>query len=312
MSDSYVILCPGQGAQRVGMGRGWFDHSPRASQTFASADAILGDRYGAPLSEICFEGPAETLNRTDVAQPALFVTGVACFQAWLGESEGAPLEATAGLSLGEYTALHLAGALTFEEALELVALRGRAMQDAAGATPSGMVALTGADEAKAEEVRQAALAGGDPDDLVIANLNSPIQTVLSGRAAACDRAVEAAGELGVRATPLPVAGAFHSPLMAPAADRLAAALEQASLGAPACPVLSNVSGAPHEGDSPDAIRRALVEQLTRPVRWVECCQWLVRNAGGAYHELAPGTVLAGLMKRIDRSCKVQSHDEPKG
>src|SRR5690606_11864542 len=139
MSDAHIILCPGQGAQRVGMGRAWFDAAPIAAQTFGAADAILGDSLGAPLSEICFSGPADRIDRTDVAQPALYTCAIASYQAWIGDNE-APLAATAGLSLGEYTALHLAGAISFEDGLRLVALRGRTMQDAAEAVDSSMVA----------------------------------------------------------------------------------------------------------------------------------------------------------------------------
>ena len=138
MSDNTVILCPGQGAQRVGMGKAWFDASSAAAQTFAAADEILGDRLGAPLSRLCFEGPEDQVNKTNVSQPAIFVTSVACRQAML-ESESPLATHIAGLSLGEYTALHLAGVMSFEDALELVALRGAAMQDAAEASAESSV-----------------------------------------------------------------------------------------------------------------------------------------------------------------------------
>lgn len=343
MSESHIILCPGQGAQRLGMGKAWFDAFPAAAQTFGAADRILGDSLGDPLSTLCFAGPASTLDRTDVAQPALFTCAIACYQSLLGKMQ-IRLTATAGLSLGEYSALHLAGAISFEDGLRLVALRGRAMQDAAGAIESGMVALIGADEAHALDLCRRVTAGRDDLVLVPANFNAPGQIVLSGHAEACDRAVEEAGHSGFRATKLAVAGAFHSPLMQPAADRLAAALASVDIRPPCCPTLSNVTGQPHgaravtEEESPDptalgaesrhdgsdgapppaadendiaeSIRRNLVAQLTSPVRWDACCQWLARNTSSAYHELAPGKVLAGLMRRIDRSIKVTSHDEP--
>lgn len=365
MPNPLVLLCPGQGAQAVAMGRAWCEASPEARAVFDLADRILTSdaggngsaidhqwsaHVGAPLSTLCFEGPGETLNRTDVSQPAIFVTSVAC---WAGlaarwgvapdiRASETPIAAAAGLSLGEYTALHLAGAIGFEDALRLVALRGRAMQDAAESVPSGMVALIGADEAAARGVCEATLAAGAADAgqvLVPANFNAPGQIVISGSKAACERAVAIAGEKGLRATALPVAGAFHSPIMAPAAERLGAALAGTTIHAPACPVMSNVTARPHvtphgtggSGESAgagsagsgtmdpaavgDSIRRRLVEQLTSPVRWAEGCEWLVREIvtttpGVELHELAPGKTLAGLMRRIDKSAKVASHDGP--
>mgnify|MGYP005847943551 CR=1 FL=1 len=324
-----VLLCPGQGAQAVTMGRAWHDVSPEARAVFDDAERILGTRLGAPLRSLCFDGPADTLNRTDVSQPAIFTVSVACLHAlcaaWSVSPDELPLAAAAGLSLGEYTALHAAGAIAFADALELVTLRGRAMQDAAEASPSGMVALIGADEAQAQAVCDAAR---DGDVLVCANFNAPGQVVLSGSAAACERAVKTAESMGLRAQPLPVAGAFHSPLMAPAAERLAEALARTTIRPPRCPVLSNVTGLPHghagdtmhsgTGGTPappaahaDSIRRRLVEQLTRPVQWADCGRWLAANtAAAAMHELAPGRTLAGLMRRIDRGLKVEAHDVP--
>jgi len=321
-----IILCPGQGAQAVGMAKAWYDASPEARAVFDAADRILGNRLGAPLTELCFSGPAERLNQTDVAQPALYVAGVASFRGLLAQwgcgAERAPEEcrivAAAGLSLGEYTALHVAGALTFEDGLELVTLRGRAMQDAATAVPSGMVALIGADEAQANQVCDEARGS---DILVPANFNAPGQIVISGSKAACERAAEVAGKLGVRATPLAVAGAFHSPIMQPAADRLREALARTPIKAPRCPVISNVTARAHEPapgvTMEDSIRRRLVEQLTAPVRWAESCQHLAGQyaggeggAGAEFHELAPGKTLVGLMRRIERSIKVLTHDDP--
>jgi len=294
------------------MGRAWFDASPAAAQTFGAADAILGDSLGAPLSEICFTGPAERLDSTDAAQPALFVTAVASFQAWAGDTDPA-LAACAGLSLGEYTALHLAGAISFEDGLRLVALRGRAMQDAAAALPGAMVALIGADEDQARDLCDRATSGRPDLVLVPANFNAPGQVVLSGSAEACDLAESLAAQAGLRTARLPVAGAFHSPLMKPAADRLAEALAPVAIAEPRCPVLSNVTGEPHaagDGDFAAAVRDALVAQLTQPVRWEACCRWLAAHTPGAFHEMAPGKTLAGLMRRIDRSITVTTHDHP--
>lgn len=313
-----ILLCPGQGAQTVGMGKAWFDASPEARHVFEEADKALGNRLGAPLSQLCFAGPAERLNQTDVSQPAIYVTSVACWKGMIaksGHGNGeAPLAAAAGLSLGEYTALHLAGAVSFLDGLELVTLRGRAMQDAAEAQPSGMLALIGADEAQAQAVCDAARGS---DVLVCANFNAPGQVVLSGSKVAIDRAATVATEKGLRATALQVAGAFHSPLMAPAAARLSAALAKTAIKDPRCPVVSNVTAMPHQATPGGAgrtigesIRAGLVAQLTSPVRWAQSCQWMAANAKGEYHEMAPGVTLAGLMRRIDRSIKVNSHDQP--
>ena len=293
------------------MGKSWFDASPDAARTFGAADEIVGDRFGAKLSTLCFEGPGDLLNRTDVAQPALFIAGVASFQALLSGTDPANLGAVAGLSLGEYTALHVAGAVSFADCLELVLLRGRAMQDAADSSEGSMVALIGADEEQALEVCERARG---EDVLVPANYNAPGQIVLSGSAEACARAIDAAGEVGVRATPLSVAGAFHSPLMEPAANRLCEALEKTQIVEPRCLVLSNVTGEPHStGDEQDivaSIKARLVEQLVRPVLWSQGCEWLSQHRDGEFHELAPGKVLSGLMRRIDRSIKVVNHDQP--
>lgn len=321
-----TILCPGQGAQAVGMGKAWAGAHPESRAIFDRADEVLGDMLGVPLSTLCFEGPAERLNKTDAAQPAIFVTSVASWHgvcAVAGNDPGsAPLAATAGLSLGEYTALHIAGAVSFEDGLRLVALRGAAMQEAAEASPSGMVALIGADEESASDLCAKVLGkleSGDEDlvehdrVLVPANFNAPGQVVISGSTKACDLAERIAGEEGLRATRLAVAGAFHSPLMTPAADRLKRALESVEFGRTRCPVMSNATGTPH-GVEPDSIKTRLIEQLTGPVRWAENCAYLneqvIPNSGGAPFELAPGKTLAGLMRRIDKGVKVQSNDTP--
>jgi [acyl-carrier-protein] S-malonyltransferase len=319
MQTPLNILCPGQGAQAVGMGKAWYQASVDARAVFDEADQVLGSRLGASLTALCFEGPPDKLNRTDISQPAIYTAGVACWRALLakwGSGDGeAPLRAVAGLSLGEYTALHLAGAFSFRDGLELVALRGRAMQDAAEAVPSGMLALIGADEASAQAVCDEAKGGGGGTDvLVCANFNAPGQVVLSGSRSALERAAAVATAKGLRSAPLPVAGAFHSPLMAPAAERLGSALEQTPIKDPRAVVVSNVTGRPHGAEGgrtmADSIRGLLVKQLTSPVRWAESCAWMVANAKGEFHELAPGATLAGLMRRIDKATKVLSHDQP--
>lgn len=306
-----MIVCPGQGAQVVGMGKAWAGLVPESRAVFDEADSVLGDSLGSPLSSLCFDGPTETLNRTDVSQPALYTCAVASWRgilaSWGWSESEAPLVAAAGLSLGEYSALHVAGSFSFADGLRLVALRGRAMQSAAEAVASGMVALIGADEAQAEAVCDRARAGGV---LVCANFNAPGQVVLSGDAEACSRAEAVAGEMGLRAKALSVAGAFHSPIMQPAAEALAEALSGVDIVAPRVPVWSNVTAEVHDSDA-DEIRRRLAEQLTSPVRWASCFGAMVRAYPGAsVHELAPGKTLGGMGRRIDRSVKVQSHDGP--
>lgn len=312
MSTPLVILCPGQGAQAVGMGKVFAEKSQDSKAVFDHADRILGGALGASLSTLCFEGPADRLNKTDASQPAIFATSIACYAAlkaqWNYGNGEAPIAAAAGLSLGEYTALTISGAMTFEDGLKLVALRGRAMQDAAEASQGGMVALIGADENQAQQICDKARGS---DVLVCANFNAPGQIVLSGSKAACDRAGPIASEMGLRATPLVVAGAFHSPLMQPAAERLAKALSEVQIRAPRCPVYANVTAQPHASD-PASIRERLVEQLTSPVRWSQSCAAIASTLAGKaeFHELAPGRTLAGLYRRIDKNVKVIAHEEP--
>jgi [acyl-carrier-protein] S-malonyltransferase len=295
------------------MGKAWAEKYPAAKAVFEQANAIVG----FDLSTLCFEGPEDRLNRTDIAQAAIYTTSVACYRALSELGQIGNVAATVGLSLGEFTALHLAGAFDFATGLKLVQLRGQAMQDAAEAVVggSGMVALVGADEPKAQLIVEQALAkgkeaGASGEVLVCANFNCPGQIVLSGSQSACDRSVAAASENGVKAVPLKVAGAFHSPLMKPAADRLGAALEQVKWEPAKVPVMSNVTGKPHETTAA-SIQQRLVEQLTHPVRLEEDLRWLIANVGGArYVELAPNKVLLGNMRKIDRNIKVENFAEP--
>lgn len=306
-----IIVCPGQGAQAVGMGKVWAETSPEAQAVFDEADQVLGTSLGQTLSSICFSGPAEVLNRTDVSQPALYTCAIAswrgmCAQMGLSENE-APIKAAAGLSLGEYSALHVAGSFSFADGLRLVALRGKAMQNAAEAVPSGMVALVGADEDQANAVCDEARESGV---LVCANFNAPGQVVLSGDKDACARAEKVAADKGLRAVALAVAGAFHSPIMQPAAEALGAALAGVNIEAPRVPVWSNVTAEPHADDA-GSIRARLAEQLTSPVRWAQSFASIIEQFPETQvHELAPGKTLAGMAKRISRSTKVISHDAP--
>lgn len=298
------LLCPGQGAQSVGMGRVWAESSHIVRDTFAEADRILADQLGQPLTKLCFEGPAESLNRTDVAQPALFAVGVAIWRALA--AQGHCLAGAAGLSLGEYTALVAADAMDFADGLSVVAERGRLMQEAAVARAGGMVAVIGAEDDAVAELAADAAKGGV---LSCANFNAPGQVVIAGDADACDRAEVMAAERSMRCSRLTVAGAFHSEHMAPAAEGLALVLASVDLRAPSVPVWSNVTAKPHSLEI-STIRANLVAQLTSPVRWAESCLNFPAAGTLEYHESAPGTVLRGLMRRIDRERKVTSHDEP--
>lgn len=333
--DATVLLCPGQGAQHVGMGQAWANHYPAAAEVFEQANQLLG----FDLRKLCFEGPEELLERTDMAQPAIYTTSVACSRALMKSGQLKLAGINAGLSLGEFTALHLAGALDFADGLQLVRLRGLAMQEAAEksrkapattmdspvstmATPQQvaegspdlagtMIALFGADEDQAEALCRQTLAepAHTTQVLVPANFNCPGQVVLSGTIAACNRAAELAKESNIKATHLSVAGAFHSPLMRPAADQLKQALDEVTWHQPSATVLSNVTARPHESDI-ESIKQRLVEQLTNPVRWSQSMQWVIQHTSGRFVELAPGKVLSGLMRRIDRSIKVTNCAEP--
>ncbi len=303
------------------MGKAWHDRYPIAAAVFTEADHALG----IPLSRLCFEGPADDLNRTDVAQAAIYVTSVACHQVLAQEGLLGQPVAAAGLSLGEFTALHLAGAFSFLDGLQLVRLRGQAMQDAALAQPSGMVAIIGADETQAATLCHNTLIepGAEAGEVLVpVNFNCPGQVVISGSLSACQRALAVADRMGFRATALKVAGAFHSPLMRPAADRLAAALDRVTWTKPRIPVISNVTAQPHQADDIPSIKRRLVEQLTSPVRWSDSMKWIIANIhptpaqpaadsnSTRYIELAPNKALSGFMRRIDKTIKVENFAEP--
>jgi [acyl-carrier-protein] S-malonyltransferase len=291
-----AIIFPGQGSQSTGMGRDVAEASAAARDVFKRAD----DTLGFDVSTICFKGPDERLECTDIQQPAIFVTSVAVWEA-LRERGATPdwFGAAAGLSLGEYSALHVAGALSFEDAVRLVHRRGQLMQEASDANPSGMVSLIGADEAMANKLCDAAAQG---QVLSPANFNCPGQIVISGAKEACGRALEMAADVGCRAMALKVAGAFHTDLMASASEGLSDALAAATIQRPRIPVLANVSGEPH-GD-PDAIRTALVEQLRRPVLWQRSMERLIEEGYERFVEVGAGRVLKGLMRKIDRRREV--------
>jgi len=295
-----AFLFPGQGAQQVGMMADLAELSPAARAVFDRADQQLG--YS--LSGLCFHGPAERLDATDVSQPAIFVCSAAILAAMdeVLHDHLPEVSMMAGLSLGEYTALYAADALDFQPALELVARRGRLMQAAAKARPGGMVSIIGLDE---PEVRRLCAAAAEGDELTCANFNCPGQIVVSGAAAACDRAEALAKDFGAKgAVRLKVAGAFHSRFMEPAAEALAQAVEKVEFRRPRWPVVANVTAAPE--NDPDTIRRNLVAQLTSPVRWAESIQHMRDSGIEEFLEIGPGRVLAGLLRRIDRGASCRS------
>ena len=296
-----AFLFPGQGAQYVGMGAALADSLPAAKSLFDEAADVLG----YDLLEICRNGPAERLNATDVSQPAIFVASLAALES-LKQSDPAAFDgvtAAAGLSLGEYTALVYAGAISRADGLAVVRERGRAMQAAAEATRSGMVSALLLDPTQVEAVAAEARQVGQ---IWIANYLCPGNTVLSGEIAAVDVAeklIETAGGKPIR---LAVAGAFHSPLMKPADDRLAAVLSSVTITPPRIPVWSNVDAQSHA--DPEKIKASLVRQILQPVRWEETMRNLLASGVERFYEIGPGKVLAGLLKRINR--KIECRNVP--
>jgi len=289
-----AIVFPGQGAQAVGMAGPWVDECPASRQLFDRAAAILG----YDLLEICRAGPHEKLGATAISQPAILVTSLAALEV-LREREGNPLTAarvTAGLSLGEYTALVFAGAIEFDDAVRLVDLRGRAMQDCADASPGAMLAVLGVEREKLVDLCDTCRAA---DVLEVANVLCPGNIVVSGTAAACRRLEEAAAAAGaLKCVPLDVAGAFHTRLMQPAVERLTAALAATPVRPPRIPVVSNVDARPH--DDPADIRRLLARQVVGVVEWNASMAAILSTGVRTIWEVGPGRVLRGLMKRIDR------------
>jgi [acyl-carrier-protein] S-malonyltransferase len=294
-----AFLFPGQGAQYVGMGRQLRETLPAAKKLFDDAVKILG----YDLAEVCSSGPVERLNSTVVSQPAIFVTSLAALESLRNYEPDtvASCRAAAGLSLGEYTALVFAGAMSFEDGLRVVQRRGEAMQRAADATPSGMVSILGLEQSKVEELCAAARSG---ETLEVANLLCPGNIVVSGAKAACGNVERLAAEAGAKTVRLAVAGAFHTCLMKPADGELAEALAKVTIHSPKVPVWSNVDAQAHS--SPEEIRQLLVQQVLRPVLWEQTLRNLLSGGCDRFYEIGPGRVLAGLLKRVQRKIDVQN------
>ena len=282
-----AFLFPGQGAQFVGMGKELYAELPAARELFDRAGEILG----FDLKQICFEGPAEALEATDVSQPAILVASLAALESLKATQPEvvAGVSGSAGLSLGEYTALVLAGAMDFETALRVVRQRGRLMQEAAVASPSGMSSILGLDEAKVDEVLAKVAPTGR---LWKANMLGPGNIVVSGEKSALAGLEAPALEAGaMKVIPLAVAGAFHSPLMKPADEKLAAVLASANIQAPQLPVYANVDTSIHT--TPDEIRSRLVNQVTGGVLWEGCIRRMLADGYTRFYEIGPGRVLTG-------------------
>ncbi len=289
MKHAYVF--PGQGAQAVGMGKDLYDNVPAAKELFEKANEILGFR----ITDIMFAGTPDELKQTKVTQPAVFLHSVI-----LAKALGVKPDAVAGHSLGEFSALVVAGALSFEDGLRLVSKRAMAMQAACEAQPGGMAAILGLPD---EVVEQAC--AETEGTVVAANYNCPGQLVISGAVEAVDAACAKLKEAGARrALRLPVGGAFHSPLMEPAREELRQAIEAAPFHTPACPIYQNVDAQPHTDK--EEIKRNLIAQLTAPVRWTQIVRTMLADGVDSFTELGPGQVLQGLIRKVDAEVEVRS------
>jgi len=288
---AYVF--PGQGAQFVGMGKDLYDNSAEAKKLFEKANDILGFR----ITDLMFNGTDEDLRQTKVTQPAIFLHSVILAKT-LGDDFKPNM--VAGHSLGEFSALVATGAMSFEDGLKLVSKRALAMQEACEIQESTMAAIVGLDDDVVEKV-----VTGIKEVVVAANYNCPGQLVISGSMKGIDIAVEKLTEAGARrALKLPVGGAFHSPLMEPAREKLAEAIENTKFQDPICPIYQNVNG--QAVKTPEIIKKNLIAQLTSPVRWTQTMKNMIANGMNEYIEVGPGKVLQGLLKKVDRKIPTSS------
>lgn len=302
MSQSLAFVFPGQGSQSVGMLADVAAEFPQIKDTFDEASTVLG----TDLWQLVQNGPAEELNRTDMTQPALLTASVALWRVWSEQCGATPPALMSGHSLGEYSALVCAGAMDFKDAVNLVNKRGLFMQAAVPAGQGAMAAIIGLDDAAIE----AACAQAEQGEVVSAvNYNSPGQVVIAGQADAVNRAIELCKEAGAkRALPLPVSVPSHCALMKPAAEQLEAELEAITIKAPEIPVVQNVTA--EVSNDPDVIKANLVQQLYRPVLWVDCVNYMAGNGVERMLECGPGKVLSGLNKRINRGLDVATVADP--
>lgn len=281
-----VSVFPGQGAQFVGMGKDLYETDERARQLFEQANEILGFR----ITDVIFGGTEEELKQTKVTQPAVFLHS---YISAIVSEEGRNADMMAGHSLGEFTALAVSGALSFEDALRLVYKRAMAMQKACEEAPSTMAAILGIPDEKIEEL----CASVTGETVILANYNAPGQAVISGSIAGVEKVIELAKEAGAkRALPLNVSGAFHSPFMESAREELEAAIKETNFSTPRCPIYQNVDALPHS--EPEDIRENLIKQLTAPVRWTQTVLNMRKDGATEFEEYGPGNVLQGLIKRI--------------
>lgn len=290
-----AFVFPGQGAQYVGMGKPLFEKSPEAKKLFTQANEILG----FAITDVMFDGPEEAQRQTKVTQPAVFLHSVILARLFPNFKP----DMVAGHSLGEFSALVASGALSFEDGLRLVSARAQAMQAACELEPSTMAAIIGLPDEKVEEI-----CNGISEIVVPANFNCPGQLVISGSIKGIEQACEELKAAGAkRALPLKVGGAFHSPLMEPARQKLAEAIEKTQFNKPLCPIYQNVDAKPHT--NPAEIKANLVKQLTSPVRWTQIVRAMVADGAKAFVELGPGNVLQGLIKKTEPTAEVESFQE---